>query len=69
MLSEIPGVFDHYPALWYTFGTMGNLLDSIATWPQPMHGQLEAVNDFFHNPSWLPVEIDFEPFPIVALRI
>ena len=50
---------------WYTFDTMGQLLDALTTWPHPLIGQMEAVNEFFNNPQWLP--IDLEPFPLMAI--
>ena len=55
MLIYIPGVFPSFPALWYTFDNMGHLLDSLNTWPRPLIGQMAAVNDFFNNPQWLPM--------------
>ena len=68
MLIAIPGNDDYYPPLWYTFSTMGELLDSLTTWPHSLTGQMAAANDFFNNPQWLPIEIDLEPFPILAIR-
>ena len=68
MLINIPGIDDYYPPLWYTFSTMGELLDSLTTWPHSLTGQMAAANDFFNNPQWLPIEIDLEPFPILAIR-
>jgi len=65
MLSEIPGVTYRHPALWYTFDTMGQLLDALTTWPHPLIGQMEVVNEFFNNPQWLPINL--EPFPIIAM--
>ena len=56
MLREIPGVCTWaHPSLWYTFETMGHLLDSLTTWPQALGGQMSSVNDFFNNPQWLPI--------------
>ena len=56
MLRGIPGIVDNgYPSLWYTFGTMGDLLDALNTWTQRIDGQMGAANDFFNNPQWLPI--------------
>ena len=68
MLIDIPGIDDYYPPLWYTFGTMGELLDALTIWPHPLTGQMAAANDFFNNPQWLPIEIDLEPFPLLVFR-
>ena len=60
MLNEIPGVFEQsFPALWYTFQNMGELLIALRDWPRPLIGQIAAVDDFFNNPSWLPIYPSF----------
>jgi hypothetical protein len=56
MLIEIPGIRDTYPALWFTFESMGDLLDSFASSYYQMVGYMGAANDFFNNPAWLPTE-------------
>ena len=67
MLTEIPDVYPNtFPALWYTFGNMGQLLDALPTWPTHLGGQMAAVNDFFNNPQWLP--IDPHAPPVVVLE-
>ena len=64
MLIEIPGVDAWtFPALWYMFDNMGQLIDALSSWARPLVGQMAAVDDFFNNPPWLPME-DLEPFPI-----
>jgi len=70
MLIEIPGVFDDFPALWYTFGTMGQLLDACENREYvPLVGQLKAANNFFFVSGWFPIVPRFpEPFPILARR-
>ena len=57
MISEIPGISYSFPALWYTFDNMGELIDATTTWPQPFVGQMAIVNDFFNNPQWLPINL------------
>ena len=65
MLTGIPGVDPYaFPALWYMFDNMGQLIDALSTWNRPLVGQMAAVNDFFNNPPWLPIE-DLEPFPLL----
>ena len=55
MISEIPGISYNFPALWYTFDNMGQLLDALRSWPTPLVGQMAVANDFFNNPQWLPI--------------
>jgi hypothetical protein len=56
MLIEIPGIRDTYPALWFTFESMGHLLDAFTSGHYQMVGYVGAANDFFNNPPWLPTE-------------
>jgi len=62
MLCEIPGILNRFPALWYTFDSMGDLLDALNTWTFPLPSQMTAVNEFFNNPPWLPTDTQNPPF-------
>ena len=66
MLIEIPGIRSNFPALWYTFANMGDLLDALGDGEgvHPLTGQMEAANNFFNKPQWLPIVP--EPFPITT---
>ena len=68
MLSEIPGVRYTYPALWYTFENMGDLLDALTTRDYPLNGQMAVLNDFFNNPEWLPTDPQAAPAIIMLER-
>ena len=46
MLDGAPGILPNgYPALWHMFGTMGELLDTLTTWPHHvLTGQISIIH-------------------------
>ena len=57
-MTGIPGVDPYtFPALWFMFDNMGQLIDALSTWGRthPLVGQMAAVNDFLtilHGYQW-----------------